>query len=772
MGQNMLSRLRHRWRHFPPVVTVVVGIGLSAVTFLLLHHREYLNTDLTFQQEAAERYASLKREIEFDLQAVEAVTAFYQASTQVDHQAFRSFVEPLLDRHPSIQALEWVPRVSLAEREAYERRARKEGFPGFRLTEKAPNGRMVEARGRIEYFPVYFVEPYKGNEAALGFDLASSPTREASLSLARDTGATTATPWITLVQETSNRPGFIVFAPVYHRASLDSIESRRKNLVGFALGVFRIPEIIELSLAHLTQKPINITLYDQSTPQNDRLLWSHSPDMNTTTPSPAGHNDDSYRNHIKYARSIDVAGRVWTVVLTPTRAYLSDKGSWHSWAALVVGLAITALLARYLFVTIGRARYVEQLVEERTRDLAKANADLHTEITEREKAEEAVLASEEKFKAAFMTGLDGVYIATFADGRVVEVNDEFESVFGYAREEAINKTLLELNLYHDPGDRERMVAELKERGWIKDFEVKGRKKDGQIRTYSLSISIMQVGDEPHILGIVRDITERKKMEDALRESETKFRAILDNSRDAISVSKDGIRTFQNPAFVSLFGYESADELVGKPLIDLVAPESRDFVAEVLKKRSKGEASPSFYEEVALKKDGSKFLAECTVSTYVLDGETFTLAVLRDITGRRKAEETLRRYELLSGHSRDVLLFMTREGSILEANAAAERAYGYSREELLKLTVKDLRAEETLGSLASQIVEADEHGILLETVHRRKDGSTFPVEVSARGVTIGGTRTLISIIRDITYRKYAQEALEESERKFKDLLVGV
>ena len=116
-----------------------------------------------------------------------------------------------------------------------------------------------------------------------------------------------------------------------------------------------------------------------------------------------------------------------------------------------------------------------------------------------------------------------------------------------------------------------------------------------------------------------------------------------------------------------------------------------------------------------------------------DEEIKCRSAVIDITERKQAQEVLRRYELLSGHSRDIILFMRRDdGRILEANAAATNAYGYSRDELLTLKIQDLRAPDTHGLTADQMAEANARGILFETVHRRKDGSTFPVEVSSRG----------------------------------------
>jgi len=132
----------------------------------------------------------------------------------------------------------------------------------------------------------------------------------------------------------------------------------------------------------------------------------------------------------------------------------------------------------------------------------------------------------------------------------------------------------------------------------------------------------------------------------------------------------------------------------------------------------------------------------------------------------RAEEILRRYELLSERARDIVLLMRRDGRIVEANQAAITAYGYDRETLLEMIICDLRAPGTLPDLASQIAGADAGGVLFETRHRRKDGSEFPVEISAAGADFAGERMLLSIIRDITARKQAEDALRESEERYR------
>lgn len=133
----------------------------------------------------------------------------------------------------------------------------------------------------------------------------------------------------------------------------------------------------------------------------------------------------------------------------------------------------------------------------------------------------------------------------------------------------------------------------------------------------------------------------------------------------------------------------------------------------------------------------------------------------NITQLKLGEEILQRYQLLSQHARDIILFVRRDGQILEANDSAVRAFGYTREELLNMSIFQLRSLDSNSAVEKQMDKAWKEGILFESIHSRKDGSFFPVEVSARGVTIDGEKVILSIIRDITERKKAEAEIERS-----------
>jgi two-component system cell cycle sensor histidine kinase/response regulator CckA len=137
-----------------------------------------------------------------------------------------------------------------------------------------------------------------------------------------------------------------------------------------------------------------------------------------------------------------------------------------------------------------------------------------------------------------------------------------------------------------------------------------------------------------------DITERKLMEEALQESEIKFRTIFNNSVDAIGVSKEGIQTFMNPAYLSLFGYSSTDELINRPVLQLITPAEHEIILTRIRSHAKGEVVHSQYETRGLRKDGTEFDMDVHVSIYELAGETCSLVILRDITERKRTEQEM------------------------------------------------------------------------------------------------------------------------------------
>ena len=181
---------------------------------------------------------SITLQVQASIAGVVAIRLLFDASETVTRSEFKIFTSTFLDQIGGIQALEWIPRIPADGREAFEADLRSR----FGISDASihPQTRSVE------YFPVGLVEPLAGNEAAVGFDLASNPTRLAALIEARDTGRPIATEHITLVPETGTQLGFLVFVPAYVDGGVPaSLDRRRELLSGFALGVFRYGDFLE-----------------------------------------------------------------------------------------------------------------------------------------------------------------------------------------------------------------------------------------------------------------------------------------------------------------------------------------------------------------------------------------------------------------------------------------------------------------------------------------------------------------------------------------------
>lgn len=371
-------------RHAPVVVLALLGAALSVTLFLRARAQERDRTRDEFSRAATRCEMALRDGLDANLSELQNVAAFYRASHLVERQEFRAFVTPFLAARPGIQALEWIPRVADLERAAWEEAARRDGFTDFQFTERRVQGRMVRAGRRREYFPVYFVEPYAGNEIALGFDLASNPVRREALYQARDTGRMTASARITLVQETGDQFGFLVFSPIYHNgAPVESVADRRRSFEGLALGVFRIGDILQRALSRARPEHIDVHVFDESAPESERFLAFHASRTAPAARDPLTAAQAHACKGLHHAATITVAGRKWWILCTPTPAYIAARTSWEPWVVLAAGLLVTAVIAAYLSLALTSAARARRSADE----LARGKQALEAEIAERKRME-------------------------------------------------------------------------------------------------------------------------------------------------------------------------------------------------------------------------------------------------------------------------------------------------------------------------------------------------------------------------------------------------
>jgi len=260
----------------------------------------------------------------------------------------------------------------------------------------------------------------------------------------------------------------------------------------------------------------------------------------------------------------------------------------------------------------------------------------------------------------------------------------------------------------------------------------------------------------------------------------KLHVTLSSIGDAvIATDVHGRVTLINTVAESLTGWNSADAL-GQDIANIfriVNEETRQVVESPVERALREGAVVGLANHTLLiARDGAERPIDDSGAP-IRDRQgaiTGVVLVFRDITARMQAEDTLARYQLLSEHARDIMLFIGQDGRVVEANRAAVAAYGYDRDALLGKTIYDLRDPASAPAVDAQMEQADSSGILFETVHRRADGTLFPVEVSAIGALIDRRRVLISIIRDISVRRRieaAQAQLAAIVQSTDDAIIG-
>ncbi len=388
------------------------------------------------------------------------------------------------------------------------------------------------------------------------------------------------------------------------------------------------------------------------------------------------------------------------------------------------------------------------------------------EITDRKADHEALRLREEQYRAIFEGSADALVLWS-RDIRIVDVNEAFTALYGYTRDEIVGSTFGDRLPTLDVARRIKMMQRAIE-GETGQLETRTIRKDGEAFDVEIRYLPIRHRGEPHVLAIARDITERRAAEAALRASEEQYRAIFNASADALVLWDSQYRRVDvNLAYQRMYGWER-DEVIGcgyeHPRF---SPEYARPRLELVRRALAGESCHAELE--AIRRDGTRVLTEVHAIPFRHRGEPHVLAIARDITERRRAEAALRaseeRYRLLFElESAAVVLVDSETLQLVDVNIAAVQMYGYSREELLQLAATDLSNEPE--STAPSI--RDGQGTLNIPLrwHRRKDGSVFPVEITANRLELDGRQIVLATIRDITERMRAEQALRDSEEQYR------
>jgi len=319
-----------------------------------------------FDRQATFLSLAFERSLFGDMMAVTSLQSFVRTVEEIDQHKFQEFAAGLLANHQGIQAVSWNPVVRRDERAAFESNVRRDGYSRFQITERSETGQLLRAKDRAEHVVVRFIEPYDGNETAMGYDVASSPIRKEALESARDSGNAVATSRIDLVQDTTQQSGVLVFAPVYEGTPLPTNPTEhRRALTGYVVGVLRMGDVVENAMSNLETNGVVFQLVDDSAPADERLLYASSPTGGGITIL----NDKGLlggSSALRYEYQHDFGGRQWRLRLSPTQQYIAKHRPENAWMILSGGLLISSIIVAFTVVLVGRDDELSTLVDDLT----------------------------------------------------------------------------------------------------------------------------------------------------------------------------------------------------------------------------------------------------------------------------------------------------------------------------------------------------------------------------------------------------------------------
>ena len=344
---------------------------------------------------------------------------------------------------------------------------------------------------------------------------------------------------------------------------------------------------------------------------------------------------------------------------------------------------------------------------------------------------------------------------------------------GYAEDELFTLTPPDLKP-HDRASFEALLRPLRtgEEDVI-SFETTHRRADGTTYPVRVRLQLSRQETPPVFMAIVLDITEQKEAAAALRQSEARYRTLVEQSHDAIYIYRDNRLLFVNQRTRELTGY-SEEELLTMDIFDLIHPDDREQVAGHARRRPEGTA-PSRYEARLVRSDGSVRHGEFSVQAITYEGEYAAIGTVRDMTERKQAEEALRQSEqrwrtLVESHPEPI--HITVDGRYVYVNPSSARLFGVDApDEMIGRSVLDLVSGDTKERIQARKEQLDRGEATEPFEHRmvRLDGEARIVVARSVPITYKGQPAAQTVVRDVTEQRHAEQALRESEQRFRDVV---
>jgi PAS domain S-box-containing protein len=737
-------RLTGLFSHFGIAAVGAVTLGLTLAAWHSVSSSEVEQARISFDAAVEQIATSIRERMAAYEQVLRGAVGLFNASQTVERSEWHAYVHALkvADNYPGILGVGFAPPVSAAERDAHVRRAQADGLPDYRIW---PEG------DRAAYMPVTFLERFAANPntRVFGFDLLTEPVRRAAAERARDSGATTLTEAITLVNnDTVSRAGLLLFLPVYRHGPppINDVQ-RRGAFTGLVYATFRTNDLMHGMLGEFEDN-LAFEVHAGADASAAPLLYRSSGA------------DDIAPTGFSRTQQIGLYGQTWTMRATALHGFADDVGHWKSRAVLVAGTALSLTLMLLMWAAKDTRVAALRLARDMTGALRASEAKYRAIV---EDQTELVC----RFRpGGLLTFVKDAYCRCFCRTAGELIGTRFLDVFPATERAAIMASIGALTAAHPTVSIEqRHVVAGGEIRWHQWTYRSLYDADGQLLEYQ---------------SVGRDITERKRAEAALDESRALLRAVIDAVPAAINVrDRDGRYVLANAALAN-FHRKPVEAFAGRCAGDFY-PES--YAATI---RARDE------EVVATGRPTAQYEFDCTdaagrsttwLGTAVpLSDPTgavkYVVSVNLDITQRKHAEEALRESRALLRAVIDAVPATIRVKDhnlrYVLVNEAFASYHGLPIEAFPGKTPADFYAAPFAAEAQARdakVLATGEPTPLHETEYVESDGRVttwLNTSVPLRD-GIGTVKYVVSVSLDITERKLAEQRLQESARQVRHLV---
>jgi diguanylate cyclase (GGDEF)-like protein/PAS domain S-box-containing protein len=687
---------------------MLTGFGITADLCRRFQQQDVESLQRAFELTADQTISTIDDRFDAYVKIMRGVKGFVDSSQLISAADFRTYVQALrLDHKAGVQGVGLAEIIPHADKERHIAAMRQQ-LPDYRIK---PEGE------RAYYAPIIYMEPLIGdNSKAIGLDLLAFPSLRIAVERARDTNDVAITERITLAQDV-DRPdvnGFVMYLPVYRNgAVIDTLAQRRAEITAWVDVPFRINDLMA-ALSEQLNADISLEIYDGEQQAGQNLLYPE-------------HHIGRAGGLLHLSRELSVGGRRWTVLMYTTPAF-EARHLLHQRPVMVgvVGFILTLVVSLMTWFLLTRS--------------ARAQS---------------------RFRQLFELAKDGILVID-SHCRFVEANPAGLRMLGYSREQLLELHLSDILAIHEHERLGEVVAQLKA-GITHQAEWMYRRKDSSEFPVEVCAHLIENG---MMFGVLRDLSERKQAEAALKESEQRFEQLAEQSGTfAWDVDMQGLYTYANSVCKTVLGFEP-DELVGKKYFyDLHPEQSRDQIKECgLLMISRQEVLLNL-ENQAVTKDGRLiWVSSSGLPLFDADGvQCGYRGCDIDITALKENEEQQRLAASVFSCADEGIMITEPDGTIIDVNHAFCRITGYSRDEVLgqnpRLLSSGRQDRDYYRAMWTSLINKGHwHN---EIWNRRKNGEDYVQmqTISAVRDMHGQTQHYVALFHDITDIKQHQQQLE-------------